>query len=80
MKVKVEYHENIGKFIYTYKFIRKTTNKLAEDDIIKINDIVRYYCDHGATVIENQELSRLYEENANLSKEIERLKEYINKI
>ena len=54
MKVKVEYHDNIGKFIYTYKFTRKTTNKLAEDDIIKINDIVRYYCDYGATVIENQ--------------------------
>jgi hypothetical protein len=71
MKVKVEYHDNIGKFIYTYKFTRKTTNKLAEDDIIKINDIVRYYCDYGATVIENQELRRLVDENANLKKQIE---------
>lgn len=76
MKAKVEYHENIGKFIYTYKFIRKTTNKLAEHELIKINNIVRDYCDDGATVVENQELSRLYEENSNLIKEIERLKQF----
>lgn len=74
MKVKVEYHDNIGKFIYTYKFTRKTTNKLAESDIIKIDDIVRYYCDYGATIIENQELRRLVDENDNLKKEIAQLK------
>lgn len=73
MKVKVEYHDNIGKFIYTYKFIRKTTNQLSEEDIIKINDIFRYYCDYGSTIIENQELRRLVDENANLKKQIEEL-------
>jgi hypothetical protein len=71
MKVKTKYCGNIGKFIYTYKFVRKNTNKLAEDDIIKINDIVRYYCDYGATIIENEELRRLVDENANLKKQIE---------
>ena len=71
MKVKVKYDDNIGRFIYTYKFTRKTTNKLAEDDIIKMNDIVRYYCDYGCTVIENEELRRLVDENASLKKQIE---------
>ena len=65
MKVKVEYHDNIGKFIYTYKFIHKTTNQLAEEDIIKINDIVRYYCDYGANVIENQ-IERIIQEKQEL--------------
>jgi len=71
MKVKTKYCDNIGKFIYTYKFVRKNTNKLAEDDIIKINDVVRYYCDYGATIIENEEIRRLVDENANLKKQIE---------
>ena len=71
MKVKVKYDDNIGRFIYTYKFTRKTTNKLAEDDIIKMNDIVRHYCDYGCTVIENEELRRLVEENAYLKRKIE---------
>lgn len=71
MKMKAKYCENIGKFIYTYKFTRKNTNKLSEDDIMKINDIVRYYCDYGATIIENQELRRLVDENNNLKKQIE---------
>ena len=66
MKVKAEYHDNIGKFIYTYKFIRKTTNQLSQEDIIKLNDIVMYYCDYGVAikelVIENDFLKRKIEE------------------
>ena len=73
MKVKVEYHDNIGKFIYTYKFIHKTTNQLAEEDIIKINDIVRYYCDYGANVIENQIERKLLDEIDFLQIKIEEL-------